>query len=49
MTAAWNKPFVMVSEDDISELIADSKTILVSYKTNNECFYWCNGKNIFIR
>jgi hypothetical protein len=23
--------------------------ILVVYKTNNECFYSCNGKNIFIR
>ena len=22
---------------------------LVLYKTNNECFYSCNGKNIFIR
>ena len=24
-------------------------SILVSYKTNNECFHSCNGKNIFIR
>jgi hypothetical protein len=24
-------------------------SILVLYKTNNECFYLCNGKNIFIK
>ena len=37
---------------DISCLInssARSNSNLVLYKTKNDCFYSCNGKNIFIR
>ena len=29
--------------------LTSCQSILVSYKTNNECFHSCNGKNIFIR
>ena len=33
-----------------NELLCEKqKPILVLCKTNNECFYSCNGKNIFIR
>ena len=44
MADAVGDPFVILTDEQISELLEDSGFIEVLYKTNNECFTFVQWK-----